>query len=84
MAENLGLAAFAKIIDGMILSHVESYFEQDDKEETEMKDNFERKMSALGISPSEIKGKFTYVNGDVYEREWKDDKIHGKGNYTFT
>ena len=27
VAENLGLAAFAKIIDGMILSHVESRIE---------------------------------------------------------
>lgn len=54
VAENLGLAAFAKIIDGMILSHVESRIEQGDKEATEMKENIERKMSALGISPVEI------------------------------
>ena len=54
MAENLGLAAFAKIIDGMILSHVESRIKQGDKECTELKDDVEKKMSALGVSPSEI------------------------------
>ena len=25
----------------------------------------------------------TYPNGDVYEGDWKDDKRHGNGKYTF-
>jgi len=26
-------------------------------------------------------GKFTHVDGDVYEGEWRDDKASGKGVY---
>ncbi|KER25461.1 hypothetical protein T265_07084 [Opisthorchis viverrini] len=28
-------------------------------------------------------GKYTYVNGDVYEGEWRDHLRHGQGSYTF-
>lgn len=27
-------------------------------------------------------GKFTYVNGNVYTGQWKDDRKHGKGTLT--
>ena len=28
-------------------------------------------------------GKFFYINGDVYDGEWKADKRHGHGTYTY-
>ena len=30
------------------------------------------------------KGTCTYVNGDIYVGEWKDDKSHGQGIFTTT
>jgi hypothetical protein len=27
------------------------------------------------------KGKFSYVNGDVYDGEWENDKANGNGVY---
>jgi len=30
----------------------------------------------------EGKGKQTRVDGDVYDGEWKEDKLEGKGKYT--
>ena len=29
------------------------------------------------------KGKFYYVNGDIYDGEWKDHVRHGLGSYTY-
>ena len=28
-------------------------------------------------------GKLFYVDGDVYEGQWKEEKMHGKGVYTY-
>lgn len=28
-------------------------------------------------------GKYTYINGDTYEGEWRDHLRHGRGTYTF-
>jgi len=45
---------------------------------------------ALPNCPSDISvrwdncfGNFNYTNGDKYVGEWKDDKQHGQGTYTF-
>jgi hypothetical protein len=36
-----------------------------------------------GRRPREGKNTFEYPNGDIYEGEWKDGKMHGSGTYTF-
>ena len=28
-------------------------------------------------------GKYTFANGDIYEGQWQDGKMHGQGKYTF-
>ena len=30
------------------------------------------------------RGRYTYVNGDVYDGEWRGGRKHGTGTYTFT
>ena len=43
-------------------------------------------VAALALANSMKKngfGKQNYLNGSIYEGEWKDDKYHGQGTFTF-
>ena len=42
---------------------------------------FDEVLKHFVFQPGSIK--FTYPDGEVYEGDWKDGKMHGKGKYTY-